>query len=443
MLASEALEQCLQRRNALIDKLQPNSIAIFPAAHMVTRSNDTEYPFRQNSNFHYLTHFPEPDAVLVLSNLASLGSHFCALFCLPKNPDEEVWHGRRIGVEAAKQQFGFSQTHSLDDLHEYLDDYIEGHQQIYLSRAEDPQLAELIDTIMEGLVSAPKQSRSAPHSVIDIRPLIHAMRLIKSDYEINAMRQAAGISAEAHKHAMLQSKVGNNEYHLEAELHYRFALQGARHPAYGTIVGSGNNACILHYTENDAELKDGDLVLIDAGAEWQGYAADITRTFPVNGRFSPEQTLLYQLVLDAQTVSFEYVRPGGNFQQATDAAARVLTQGLIELGILQGSLQHNLKLKTYRQFFIHGLGHWLGLDVHDVGSYKQAGEDIPFQPGMVLTIEPGLYISQDAKVEAKWQGIGIRIEDNLLITASGHEVLTATVPKTIDEIQTLMAGNHA
>jgi Xaa-Pro aminopeptidase len=254
------------------------------------------------------------------------------------------------------------------------------------------------------------------------------------------MREAARISTTAHKRAMQAAQAGSYEYQLEAEIHHQFAIDGARYPAYGTIVGSGDNGCILHYTENSDELQEGDLILIDAGCEFQGYAADITRTFPVSGRFSTEQKQVYQIVLDAQLAAFEMIKPGNTMKDSGDRAIEVITQGLIELGILQGELAENIKQQGYREFYMHGLSHWLGMDVHDVGNYKIDGKDRPFEPGMVLTVEPGIYIAPDAKVDKCWQGIGIRIEDNLLITQSGYENLTQAAPKSIQEIEGLMSG---
>ncbi|WJG10228.1 Xaa-Pro aminopeptidase [Aliiglaciecola sp. LCG003] len=434
------IERCEQRRQALLAAMLPNSVCIVPASTLVTRSNDTEYTFRQDSDFHYLTGFPEPDAVLVMSNSEVWGSPFSALFCLAKDPLAEIWHGRRIGTEHAVDQFGFSQCHNLDDIEVGLTSYIDGHQHLYYARGHQAQTDTLIDDVLAILRDAPKQSKQAPECEIDLRALLHEMRLFKDDDEIALMRQVASISCEAHKQAMLMSEPGKNEFHLEAQLHYSFALHGAKNPAYSTIVGGGDNACILHYTNNDCLLQDGDLVLIDAGAELLGYAADITRTFPVNGHFSTAQKQLYQLVLDAQLASLALFVPGSTFKAATDKAVEVLTQGLLDLGILTGTLQDNIAEQHYRQFFMHGIGHWLGLDVHDVGNYKVANQDRPFEPGMVMTIEPGLYIAADADVDEKWRGIGIRIEDNILITPQGYEVLTAEVPKSISEIEALMAG---
>lgn len=437
----------IERRKALLASMLPNSIAVIPAAQLVTRSNDTEYPFRQDSNFHYLSGFPEPDAMLVLSNNPTLtdepvGGQFSALFCLPKDKMSEIWQGRRIGPDLAQQKFEFDVAHGNDELDIGLESYIDGHDHLYFARGQHPAAEELIDSVLQQLRNAPKQSKTPPNTQIDSRDLINEMRLIKSSQEIAIMRQAAQISCTAHKRAMSYSAAGKNEFHLEAEIHHSFAMQGAKHPAYGTIVGSGDNTCILHYTENSGELHDGDLVLIDAGAELQGYAADITRTFPVSGKFTEPQKQLYQLVLDAQLASFALFKPGNTLKMATDCAIEVITEGLITLGILTGTVEENIEKQHFREYFMHGLSHWLGLDVHDVGNYKIDGQERPLKPGMTLTVEPGIYIAKDAAVDAKWRGIGIRIEDNLLITDAGYEVLTQDAPKTIEEIEIHMAKHQ-
>ena len=435
------LSEFSSRRQALLTAMQANSICVVPAAHLVTRSRDTEYPFRQDSYFHYLTGFPEPEAWLILSNQLEQepkSKGLSILFCLDKDPAAEIWHGRRFGPKAAKHEFGFEMAFSLDDLDEKLTDLVDGHQNLYFAQGHSPEADAQIFSLLEELRAAPKQSRAAPGNIVDVRPILNEMRLLKSPAEAELMRAAAKISCAAHIRAMQFSQAGRFEYQLQAEIHHEFAMQGAKDPAYGTIVGSGDNACILHYTENLDELKSGDLVLIDAGCELQGYAADITRTFPVAGRFSPAQKQLYQLVLNSQLAAFELIKPGSNIKTASEKAISVITAGLIELGILQGELEKNITQQNYRKFFMHGLSHWLGLDVHDVGNYKINGIDRPFEPGMVLTVEPGIYIPADAKVDKRWRGIGIRIEDNLLFTESGHENLTAAAPKLVDDIETLM-----
>jgi Xaa-Pro aminopeptidase len=428
----------LTRQKYLLQQMQPNSICLLPASNLVTRSRDTEYPFRQDSYFQYLCGFPEPKAWLVLSNHQEYSQGVCILFCLDKDPTMEIWHGRRSGPKQAKQQYAVDMAFAVDEIDERLLELIDGHQHVYFAQGHDHAADDLVFSLLQALRDAPKQSKQAPASLIDMRFILDEMRLIKSAAEIDMMRQAAAIATQAHIRAMQFVEAGKNEYHLEAEIHHEFAMQGAKYPAYGTIVGGGDNACILHYTENNQGLKAGDLVLIDAGCEWQGYASDITRTFPVTGQFSAQQKQLYELVLKAQLAAFEQIKPHNTIKQASDVAISVITQGLIDLHILKGKLADNIQQQTYREFYMHGLSHWLGLDVHDVGHYKIDDQDRSLPPGMVLTVEPGIYIAPDADVDNKWRGIGIRIEDNLLITQSGHENLTLAAPKTISDIETLM-----
>lgn len=428
------------RRLRLLAQLPPESICVIPAARLKTRSRDTEYPFRQDSDFYYLTGFPEPDALLLLSNSAAYEGGLSVLFCLAKDKQAEIWQGRRVGPDAATEQYNVDEAYALEHVAEAMVEFVDGHKHLYFAQGQDADCDALVFDTLNTLRNAPKQSKVAPHIIADLRPLIHEMRLLKSEQECAVMRRAAHISAAAHTRAMRTVRPGMFEYQLEAELHHEFVFNGARSPAYGTIVGGGVNACILHYTENASKLNDGDLVLIDAGAELHGYAADITRTFPVSGRFSAPQRALYDLVLKSQYEALSILKPGNTLKQASDRTIEVLTQGLIELGLLQGSLEENIDKQNYREFFMHGLGHWLGLDVHDVGDYKVDGVDRPLAPGMVLTVEPGLYVAPDADVDAKWRGIGIRIEDNILITDDGHENLTASVVKEPDDIEALMAS---
>ena len=440
------IQEYVQRRQRLLDTIGDNDILLVSAAQEVTRSNDTEYTFRQDSHFFYLTGFNEPDAWLVL--LKEQGEAESILFCRDKDPTAEIWHGRRLGADAAPEALAVDTSYPLSELADALVQLLDGKQVMHFAMGHLAHADELVLVAMNKLRSAPKQSKVAPVSITDTRSRLHEMRLFKSPAEVAVMQASADISVRAHQRAMLYSAthVDNAfEYQLAAEIHHEFAMAGAHSPAYNTIVGSGDNACILHYTENSDRLTKGDLVLIDAGAELYGYAADITRTFPVSGRFSEPQAKLYQLVLDAQLAALEAIKPGNTLVQATDISVKVITQGLIDLGILSGELAQNIQDKTYREFFMHGLGHWLGLDVHDVGDYKiktaDATVDRPLAAGMVLTVEPGIYIAPDAKVDACWRGIGIRIEDNVLITATGHEILTIKAPKTIADIEALMSPN--
>jgi len=438
-----------QRRDGLLAQCEPNSICIVAASSLLTRSNDTEYPFRQNSDFWYLTGFNEPNSFLILSNssaskinanASAVGSTKSSIiFVEPSDEHAEIWHGRRLGVDNAAKKLGTDLALDVDDIDEQLVDIIDGHQHIYFSLDAESGVESTINLALAECRNAPKQSKVAPSTVHDIQPILHAMRLVKSDAELSLMQRAADISAMAHVRAMLFSQAGKFEYQLEAEIHHEFAMQGARYPAYGTIVGSGENACILHYTENAGQLLSGDLVLIDAGCELAGYAADITRTFPVNGKFTPAQKQLYQLVLDSQEAALAMLKPGNTISQAMQACVRVIVEGLVNLGILSGSVEANIEEQTWRKYFMHGLGHWLGLDVHDVGIYKINDVDRPLEVSMVMTVEPGLYIPVSASVDDKFKGIGIRIEDDIVIAPNGNHIMTSKAPKAVDEIEALMA----
>ena len=423
------------RRERLLAQMDANSVAIIPAASEVTRSRDTEYAFRQDSDFLYLTGFNESDAVLVLSNNSDIPS---TLFCLDKDKLAEIWHGRRIGFDKAKSDYLFDEAYPLSELNDKLVTMLNEKDAIYFAQGAYPSFDTKVFSLLGTLRSGSRKGLKAPGIIKEIRGLIHEMRLFKSPSEVNIMREGCEISARGHMRAMRYSHPGATEFQLEAELHHHYAMNGAPHPAYGTIVGSGDNANILHYTQNSDVLKDGDLVLIDSGCELQGYAADITRTFPVNGQFSEPQAALYNIVLKAQEVAFEEVKPGGFMSHANKRAMEVMTQGLLDLGILTGDFDELMAKGACKEYYMHGLGHWLGLDVHDVGDYKQNNVERAFEPGMVLTIEPGLYISEDSNAPQQYKGIGIRIEDNLLITESGHENLTLSVPKTINDIEILM-----
>lgn len=427
------------RRQRLLEQMDDNSIAIIPAASEVTRSRDTEYPFRQDSDFFYLTGFNEPNAVLVLSKNSHVSS---TLFCLEKDKLAEIWQGRRIGFEKAKSDYLFENTYPLSELNEQLLVMLSTQQTLYFAQGAYPEFDSKVFALLGTLRSTAKKGNTAPSTIKDIRGLIHEMRLFKSLSEIEVMRESCEISARGHIRAMRFSHAGATEFQLEAELHHHYAINGARYPAYGTIVGSGDNANILHYTQNSDVLKEGELVLIDSGCELQGYAADITRTFPVNGKFSKEQAALYTIVLDAQNAAFEALKPGGYMSHANKCAMQVITKGLLDLGILSGDFDELMAQQACKEYYMHGIGHWLGLDVHDVGNYKIDNVERVFEPGMVLTIEPGLYISKDSNAPKKYQGIGIRIEDNLLITDAGYENLTLSVPKTISEIETLMKSKQ-
>ncbi|WP_462170024.1 Xaa-Pro aminopeptidase [Pseudoalteromonas xiamenensis] len=431
------IAEFVQRRARLLAQMKPNSIAVVPAAREVTRSRDTEFPFRQDSDFFYLTGFKEPDALLVLTKSRE-GETQSILFCRNKDKVAEIWHGRRLGYEAAKTTLRFDETYPLSLLDDKLLELLNLKRVLYFAQGTYADFDEQVWGLISTLRGAPKKGYRAPEIIRDIRTLVHEMRLFKSPAELDVMRKAAQISAAAHIRAMQFSKPNATEFQLEAEIHHHYAMNGARHPAYGTIVGSGNNANILHYTENSDVLKSGDLVLIDSGCELEGYAADITRTFPVNGTFSDAQKAIYNLVLAAQLAAFEHVKPGGTLVTANQSAMQVMTKGLISLGILKGTVDELMESQACKAFYMHGLGHWLGLDVHDVGEYKQDEKDRPFEQGMVLTIEPGLYFDEDAEVPNEFKGIGVRIEDDLLVTATGYDVLTKDVPKTVADIEAIM-----
>ncbi len=430
------------RRTRFFEQMPENSIALFNAGREVTRSNDTEYPFCQNKNFYYLTGFNEPDALLLL---IKSDQNKVVLFSRPKDALQEVWHGRRIGQELAIQEYGVDECFTLDQIDELIVDYINAKTSVLTCVGENEAFDHQVLKWITKVKSQSRNGKTAPATITDCTAIIHELRLIKSDAELDVMRKANHLSGIAHQRAMKQSAVGKFEYQIEAELLYEFAQHGARYPAYGTIVAGGNNANILHYTDNSDSLKDNELLLIDAGGELAGYAADITRTFPVNGIFTTEQKAIYQLVLDAQNIAIEAVTPNNTLAALNSLVCDFLTEGLYKLGILQGELTQLIEEKACKKYFIHGLGHWLGLDVHDVGDYQsnEKREQMrAFAPGMVLTIEPGIYIPlNDLSVEPKWRGIAIRIEDNIAVTSIGHENLTTTVPKEIAEIELLMSGS--
>lgn len=426
-------QELTNRRKALASQLPQNAVILLRAASLVTRSHDTEYPFRQSSDFFYLTGIEEPDAWLMIITAPKPREY---LFVLPRDAEQEIWNGRRLGEKKASQISGIEQVHELSELNRKVMNAIGQHDVLAWSFNADAKQCEKRHQWLSKITESRKLQ--SPRQHIDIDPLIHEMRLIKSDYEIGLMRKSAAIASLAHRRAMSTCKVGRYEYQLAADIHHEFALHGAAAPAYGTICGSGENACILHYTENSAQLKDGDLVLIDAGCEYHGYASDITRTFPVNGSFTAAQKRLYQWVLKAQRAAIAQIKPGATLPQAYKIAASILTEGLIEIGVLKGSVEDNLNSVSYRPYFMHGLGHWLGLDVHDRGEYNLGGQPRELEPGMVVTIEPGLYIPSGTACHPDYQGVGIRIEDDILVTENGHENLTADVPVEPTEIESLM-----
>lgn len=433
------LPSFLQRRQALLDKMVPESAALIFAAPEVIRSADSEYPYRQNSNFWYFTGFKEPRALLVL---IKEGEHHCqsVLFNRVRDKKAEIWSGRRLGQLAATDKLGVDRALSWDDLEQQLCLLLSGLSVIYHAQGEDPAADDILFVVLDKLRRGGRQNLRAPVTQTDWRPWVHEMRLFKSSDEIDTLRQAGKISAKAHTRAMQHCRPGMYEYQLEGEILHEFYLHGVRHPAYNTIVGGGENGCILHYTENESLLVAGQLVLIDAGCEWHGYAGDITRTFPVDGRFSTAQRALYDIVLAALYHALERFSPGVSISRVNNEVVRIMVEGLLQLGVLRGEPEQLIAEQAYRQFYMHGLSHWLGLDVHDVGDYGSVDRDRVLEPGMVLTVEPGLYIAPDAEVPAAYRGTGIRIEDNIVITSDGNENLTASVVKDADEIEALMAA---
>ncbi len=431
-----------RRRRQLMRMAGGDAILILPAAAERIRNNDSHYPYRQDSDFWYLSGFQEPDAVLVLVPGRKHGEQL--LFCRERDPEREAWDGPRAGQEGAVENFGMDDAYPIADLDEILPGLIEGRTRVYYHFGRDAEFDLKLIGWVNRVRAQIKQGAQPPHEFLELGHLLHDLRLFKSKDELRTMRRAADIAAEAHARAMRVAHPGLYEYEIEAELLHTFRRHNAV-AAYEPIVGSGANACVLHYRANNAALVDGDLLLIDAGAEVLGYASDITRTFPVNGRYTPPQRAIYQLVLDAQHAAIAAARPGASWIAPHEAAVETLTEGLLRLGLLKGSLTQCLKEQTYRRFYMHKTGHWLGLDVHDVGDYRIDGEFRLLEPGMALTIEPGLYIAPGSKgVAAKWQGIGVRIEDDIVITADGNQVITQTAPKEIDAIEALMAqARHA
>jgi len=425
------------RRKRLMHQMGSSSIAIIPTAPTRTRNRDIEYSYRPDSDFYYLTGFAEPEAVAVIVPGRPHGEYI--LFCRERDPEMETWHGRRAGLEGAQEVHGADDAFPISDIDDILPGLLENRERVYYAMGSHPDFDR---KVMEWINILRKKSRAGVHTpgeFVALDHLLHDMRLYKSTAEIKTMRQAAQISAQAHLRAMRATAPGKFEYQIEAEILHEFALNGARSPSYPSIVGGGANGCILHYTENSDELQDGDLLLIDAGCELDCYAADITRTFPVNGRFTPAQRAVYELVLDANYAAIEEVKPGNHWNQPHEAAVKVLTQGLIKLGLLKGTPAKLIKEEAYRRFYMHRTGHWLGMDVHDVGEYKLGNEWRVLEPGMVLTIEPGLYIPAGSKGTAKkWWDIGIRIEDDVLVTKKGHEVLTCDAIKEPDAIEEWM-----
>ena len=426
-----------KRRHLLMQQIGTGNIAIIASASSAVRNRDVHYPFRQDSDFYYLTGFNEADALAVFIPGREQGEY--VLFCREYDATKALWEGAHAGLEGATTHYGADDAFPIDDLDEILPGMLENKAKVFYPMGKN---GELDHKLLDWINHIRKQSRSgvtAPGELVSLEHIVHEMRLFKSSEEIKLMKRAAEISAQAHVRAMQYCQPGVHEFEIEAELIHQFMCSGLRAVAYPSIVAGGKNACVLHYTENADKLRKGDLLLIDAGAECDHYAADITRTFPVSGKFTEPQRLLYQLVLDAQEAALAEIAPGKAWNKAHEASVEVLTKGLVELGLLKGRVKKLIKEEKYKQFYMHRIGHWLGMDVHDVGDYKIKDEWRLLEPGMVLTVEPGLYVAADCQnVDKQWRGIGIRIEDDVLVTADGYEILTASVPKTVEAIEAVM-----
>jgi Xaa-Pro aminopeptidase len=434
----ELLTRAAARRDAYMRRLGDAAAALIPGARLATRSADTEFPFRQDSDFHYLVGLDEPDCVCLLRPRAV---ERCVLFVRPRDRDAEVWTGRRTGIEGARTLYGADAAYSIDELDTQLGKLLDDVDVLYYALGRDAAMdARVLRVIAEQRRTRPRRGKGIVR-IEDPVVELHEMRLLKEDAELALMRRAAAVTSEAHVRLMREARPGMREYELQAMLERDFRAGGAAGPAYGSIVGSGVNATILHYVDNRDALRDGDLVLVDAGCEVQGYAADVTRTWPVGPSFSPAQAAVYRVVLEAQLQAIDTVRPGGRFIDAHERALDVLCAGLVDLGLVAGPPERARESGDYKKYYMHRTGHWLGLDVHDVGLYERDGVSRTLEPGMVLTVEPGIYVApDDASAPEELRGIGIRIEDDVLVTAGGHEVLTAEVPKSIEALEGLRAG---
>lgn len=428
------MQPYLARRQTLSERLSPG-ILILPTASEQVRNNDCLYPYRFDSNFYYLTGFSEPEAVLVQiigDKPASI------LFCRDKHIEREIWDGKRFGPDAAKIEFGFDEAYSIDFLEEELLSLFQNQTRVYFPVGQNTSWDKRIINLLNEARANSRSGVTCPTELIDVRPTLGEMRLIKDSQEILLLKEAARINKDAHCRAMQATQAGLFEYSIEAEILYEYTRQGSRFPAYSTIVAGGANACVLHYIENNTQLRNGELLLIDAGCEVGGYASDVTRTFPVNGKFSAAQKEVYEIVLAAQLAAIDAVKPGQAWDIPHHVALRILVQGLIDLKLCQGSIDSVIETRAYQPFYMHKTSHWMGLDVHDAGLYTLNGNPRKLSSGMVMTIEPGLYIRKADNVPSHLEDIGIRIEDDILVTETGNENLSHAIPKTIKEIETLM-----
>jgi Xaa-Pro aminopeptidase len=424
------------RRAAILAAMREHAgggLALVPTSSEVIRNRDSHYPYRSDSYFHYVSGFPEPEAVVAL--VASPDGDRQVLFCREKNEEREIWDGFRYGPDAAKEIFGFDEAYPIAELESRLPDLASDRPALFTPVGQFDWWDRKMTAALNEVRARARAGVSAPEQIVDVRSVLDGMRLVKDEHEVALMRRAAAISSAAHARAMAKARPGWHEFQVEAELMHEFLHGGAQAVAYGSIVASGANACVLHYRENNRQMRDGDLLLIDAGCEYQGYASDITRTFPVNGRFTPAQKAIYELVLAAQLACLAAVKPGAGFHDYHKAAERVIAQGLIDLKLIDGPLDAALEQGTYKRFYMHRAGHWLGLDVHDAGLYQVKGESTVLRPGMVLTVEPGCYIRGADDIPAEFRDIGVRIEDDVLVTALGHENLTQAAPKSVAEVE--------
>ncbi len=423
------------RRKRFIDAIGPGSVAIMPSAPVAVRSGDVEFIYRQDNDFYYLTGFAEPESVALF--VPDAAEQFI-LFVRPRDKERETWTGRRAGLEGAVADFGANQAFALDDLDSVLRRHLDKVDRIYYPLGINERMNARILELLRAAQAMRPRLGTGPHALLDPRELIHEARLLKRPEELAAMRDAIAISADAHKAAMRTARGGMMEWQVEATVDYTFRSRGAAGPSYPSIIASGPNAATLHYINNDREMRTGELLLIDAGCEYGFYASDVTRTFPVGARFTPLQRDLYEIVLNAQLAGIEAIRPGIKFDDPHEAAVRVLVEGMCRLGLIKGPVEDALKGGAWRRYYMHRTSHWLGMDVHDVGLYRVGGESRTLEPGMVLTVEPGIYIApDDAEAPEEFRGIGIRIEDDILVTPGGHEVMTAAVPKSIAEVEAL------
>ena len=428
-----------ERRSNLAHKVLDDSAIIVASASVKSRISDTDYAYIQDRNFYNLSGYEERESLILIR--PNHANEKFIIFCRDRDPLREQWDGFRTGQEGAISEYGADASYSINSVDQLMPELLKGSKNIYFSMSSPCGIDSKINHWIEDIRKNMRAGAEPPENLLSLDSILHEMRLIKEDHELDIMKHAADITTEAHIRAMQAVTPGMFEYQLEAEYLYAFNKNGARSPAYNSIVGGGNNSCILHYVENNAELKDGDLVLVDAGCEYQYYASDVTRTFPVNGKFSPEQKEIYTIVLEAHKQSIEQAQPGNKWNLMHEKSVEVLVEGLLSLGLLNGSKEENIEKGLYSKFYMHRIGHWLGMDVHDVGAYKKDGDWRELEKGMVMTIEPGIYILDSLKdVDDKWKGIGVRIEDNIVINDSGNEFLTPDVPRTIEEVEQTVQG---